>query len=180
MPVKSVQVLGVAQSVRKANEAGRVETFPAVYLGKGEQSYAGFDDKYAVCSYHRALNMSVSVAPGLTYGDNPGNIRLSHRMSLVIMANRDETGLSPDQLALTLQFAIPGKLTKDQMPKDFLSNNIIITDVVLSESQVFAEEFANMENAFGPEHVLLKCNYTIESTLNKRCFNTQCLPDGTA
>lgn len=179
LPCERAQILGVAQLVRRKEMDGKKPIhWPAVYIGKGELQYAGFDDKYSLCTYHRALNMSVSRAPGPSYGDNVGNMLLSHRMSLVMYANREEIHMNADQLALLMQFAIPEQLTKSQLPQDFARTNINITDVVLNEQQVFNEEFLNVEPFLGPEHVLLKCNYTIESTLNKRCFNTQCQPEG--
>ena len=42
------------------------------------------------------------------------------------------------------------------------------------EEQVFNEEFKNVDYFILPEHALLKCNYTIESTLSKACFKTLC------
>lgn len=179
LPCENAQILGVASLVR-TTKGGKQVTWPATYTGKGEQEFAGIDDKYDVCSYHRALNMSVGAATGATYGDVKTNVRLQHRMSLVIYAHRDKLKMSADQLALMLHFWLPESLTKDERPQDFYSVNINVSDVVLNEEAVFNEEFKNVDFFLGPEHVLLKCNYVIESVLNKRCFNTKCVADAAA
>ena len=172
LPVDNVQILGVAQLVRTERQ-GRPVTWPAVYTEKGELTYAGIDDKYAVCAYHRAMSMANQFVSG-GYGDSIGDMRLTHRMSFVVYAHRDAIGMNADQLALHLHFIIP-ELVKE-LPRHFKQVRINISDVVLNTEQVFNEEFRNVDFFLGPEHVLLKCNYTIESIINKRCFNTQCSP----
>lgn len=178
LPCEHVQILGLAQLVRREREDNKRETWPAVYAGKGDLTYAGFDDKFDLCTYHRALNMNVTKAAEQTYGDDNKLILLSHSMSMVMCGDREKLGMNADQLALLMQFAFPATL--EVLPKHFYNVNINITNVVLNEAQVFNEEFLNVEPFLGPEHVLLKCNYTIESTINKRCFNTRCQPEGAA
>ena len=167
------QVLGIAQLVTRTRDASeKTDVWPAVYKG-GDCEYAGIDDTYPVVTYHRSLKMTLSRQPKGGYGDDMPDMKMSHAMSLVIFAKKDETICSADSLAMDIQHKFPDQLTGADLPDGLKTVVININDIVLSETQVFGEEYKNVPFFLGPEHILIKVNYTIESTYRKGC-STNC------
>lgn len=168
---RPAQHLGLCQPARRKKDEKDV-TWPVEFDLNGEGADATPDDRFVWSSYHRSISMSTSRMPG-GYGDNPGNVKILHRMSLVIWAQQNKIEMSQDEISLLVHVAIPDRLKKEQHP-GITSVSFNITDVVLNIEQVFNEEFKNVDYFILPEHTLLKVNYTIESILSKACFNTLC------
>lgn len=179
-PCENRRVLGVAQGVRVEVEPsptgnGRAKIVPGVYVGNGDVEYSGFDDRYALCSYHKAVNMASTRVAGSGYGHEQPRVRLTHSMSLVICANIDQVGKDAAEMALDIQFKFPEILKAHKLPREyFTSANFNITSITLNAEQVFREEFQNETFFLGPQHALIKVNYTVESVLNKRCVPVLC------
>jgi len=164
------QVMGIAQLVTRPKD-GKDTIWPARYKGNGDCDYAGVDDNYPAVTYHRSLNMALSRVGKSGYGDAAQDTRATHNMSLVVYANKDNLDCSGDQLAMRLQQAFPDTI-KGKSGTGLKLVAININSIVLSDTQVFGEEYKNVPPFLGPEHILLKINYSIESTYDKRCFNT--------
>jgi len=180
-PCENTRILGVAQAVRvevQSTTQGvqKAKIVPGVYVGNGDVEYSGFDDRYQLCSYHKAINMSSRRVPGSGYGHEQSRIALTHNMSLVICADVDRMGKDAGQIALDIQFKFPDLLKANRLPEGFYSVAFNVTGMTLNAEQVFREEFQNENYFLGPQHALLKVNYAIESVLNKRCFPANCEP----
>lgn len=180
IPCERGNVLGLAQLYQLENAAGETSTTstkrklaPGVYRGDGEVEYAGFDDRFDLVSYHRALSMTARKQTNTGYGDD-ARVVLVHNMSLVIFADQDKIGMNADQLALSLQFIIPERLAPDQLPRDFYGVTFNLNATQLSADTVFRGEFQGVEYFLGPRHLLVRLDYTVESTVNKKCFRNNC------
>lgn len=179
-PCENRRVLGLAQAVRvevqqAAGGAQRPKIVPGVYVGNGDVEYSGFDDRYTLCSYHKGLNMTSRRLPGTGYGHEQPRVSLTHNMALVICANVDQIGKPADEMAFEIQLRFPDMLKAHNMPREYVSSVAFnITSITLNAEQVFREEFQNENYFLGPQHALLKVNYTVESVLNKRCMPVFC------
>jgi hypothetical protein len=175
-PCERKQILGVAKSIRLDSRKPKSKIVPGVYRSPNDVTYAGFDDNYSFCSYHRLNMMNARRLPG-GYGDEAGRIVLVHNMSLVICANIDDVQKTADEIALRIQFGFPDRLKPEQFPEPgFYGISFNVNSVNCNAETVFSEEFKNADFFLGPEHALLKCQYTIEATMNKRCYQKICEP----
>jgi len=172
-PCERKNILGVAQSVRLDSEIAKARIVPGIYQGIGKDVlYSGFDDKWSVSSYHKAIRTTSRRSTTGGYGDNMNDVVLTHEMQLVLMANVDEIGMTADQLALVIQMVFPDALRSTALPAGgFKAITFNVNSVTLNTEQVFREEFQNVDYFLGPEHVLVKVAYTVESILDKKCFN---------
>ena len=180
-PCQRKNILGIAHLVRQeTGKNGKPKIVPAVYKGAGlDVEYAGFDDRYSFSSYHRPQNMTARRLPG-GYGDENGRVLLSTNMQLVVCADMNAFGKSAEEIALLIQFGFPDNLKPQQFAsKDFYGVAFNVNSITLSAEQVFREEFQNVDYFLGPHHALLKCSYSIEATINKRCFKMICEPSKT-
>jgi hypothetical protein len=171
-PCERRNVLGVAQSVRLDSGKDRSRIVPGVFKAPNDVIYAGFDDNYALCCYHRIDTMTPRKVAG-GYGDNE-KILLSHNMQLVVCANTVVVKKDAAEIALNIQFAFPERIKPGEPGFDSIAFNV--NSINLNAEQVFAAEFKNVPFFLGPEHALLKVQYTIESTMNKRCYEKICQP----
>ena len=166
------QMLGIAHLAKRSRETGPEEVWPAVYQGHGESIYAGAEDTYTATVYHRALGVTVAKAATGGYGRKAADDIARHRMTMVVFANRDAIGKSPDELAMHVLQLLPATLASAELPKIVKYVAITATDIILSEEQVFGEEYRNVQYFIKPEHLLMKINYTIEGVLKPNCLNT--------
>lgn len=173
---KRKNLLGVAAAVRlDGGSVQKPKIVPGVYKGKGlGVQYAGFDDKFSLCGYHKALRTSSRRKPNSGYGDAADDVILTHEMVLVLFANTDEIGMTADQMDLMLRFVFPDTLKQHDLPKYFKAIGFNVNSTTLNNEQVFREEFQNVDFFLGPEHALIKVAYTVDSVLDKKCFQPSC------
>lgn len=165
-----VQAMGIVQLVRREKD-GKETVWPGKKVD-GNFEFAGVDDDYNAISYHRILALRPTTVTSSGYGDSRGKTKNAVSMCMVLFAKHDCVNMPSEVLALQIQGVLPEQLT---IP-NFSSTLINLNDIVLNEKQVFDEEYKNVTYFIGPEHILLKINYTIESTFQKGCFN-KCEPN---
>jgi hypothetical protein len=166
------QLLQVAQLCKRISQGEKEQVWPAEFSESGEGTYAGVDEDYDLIIYHRAIGMQVSAATTGRFGSEVGDTKNSLQMCMVVYSNRKAQKLSKEELAMKIQAGFPDQLTGKSKPKNIKTLNINITGFVLNEEQVFNEEYKNVDYFLRPENILIKVNYTIESTFSKRCFKT--------
>lgn len=175
-PCERRQNLGVVKLVRlNSDRSPKPKTVPGVYeIGTKNVNTYVIDDRFSLTSYFRLIGMNARRVPG-GYGDENGRVVLTHNMALVVAANMEDIGLRDDEIALAIQFGFPERLSQDQLPaRDFYSIVFNVNTIAVAVEQIFREEFTNVDFFLGPEHALLKVNFTIESTMNKKCFSNIC------
>ena len=148
------------------------KSFPAIVEKNGEAKPIDIgENTFEV--YHRCISIqsSPSNKPGFGRALNPLSVKM--KMCMILFSDITKTKLSPDELALQVHGLIARKNLKSII--DGVKNtSILINDTILNETQVFGEEFKNIDFFLGPEHSMIKINYTVESTVNQKCFNTVC------
>lgn len=164
--ISGIKVYGLAESI--ARKTGTVtEVFPGVIDNDGEIKYVGIDDLNSVIIYHKANALGVrNSTQNRGFGDDLNALINAYSLSMIVYMDRKKTKLSADQLFLYIQSNIPSEI-KMSPYKQIL---IQISTVILNSQAVFDSEYKGSENPLPANHSLMQINYTIESTLQKRCF----------
>lgn len=123
--------------------------------------------------YHRVISITASQSNRAGFGRSLNPLQVKMKMCMVIFSDTTITKTPADVMALQIFSIIERKHLKAIAP-GVKNTSILINDTILNDSQVFGEEFKNVDNFLGPEHSLIKINYTVESTVYQKCFNTLC------
>lgn len=174
--VKHSSFFRLAQQVKEKKVNDDKEKIAPYIYDKGDFQYSGVDDDKDIIVYHRADNIiATKIARQGGYGDGDNDRLYSVRTSMVVFANRNVFKCTTDELALEISAYMPGLLSKAQSAEARLKQcTITINEIVLNAERVFNEEYKNVDYFIQPEHIYFKINYTIESTLNAKCFNKKC------
>lgn len=164
------KVIGLAQSLPK-NSGEKIQLLPSYVNNDGEANYVGPEEDYDLIIYHRITSILVTRANLKAYGDTRQLDANVAKIGLVVFGRRDKLKLTNDELAILLQASMPQAATKEILKQlQFQAANINLTEIVLTDLQVFQEEFQNVTYFLKPEQFLFKINYTIESAFLKECF----------
>lgn len=166
------KLAGIAQRMTRVSDDVAM-IMPCFVNDDGEGEYVGPDCTYSLMTYHRVNTMTTAPANVRSFGDSQRAEGNRADMSMVVFARRDMLRLSSDDLAIKIQSAFPEALEKEiRLYLKLYAANISIQNIILSDLQVFREEYENVAYFLKPEQFLLKVNYTIESAFDKGCFTT--------
>lgn len=161
------KLFGISEPAPRIDGAGESE-YPQIFDLNGDGTYAGIDDTQPLILYHRKQNLTISQAPGRSYGDNPPGDVNTYAMTMVVFFKRRELQMEGDELAQYIRRNLPGDVSN----KNFHYLSVTVNTVVLNSQQVFRTEYSgNVKYFLKPEHALIAINYTIEGTPKMACFN---------
>lgn len=155
----------------RGDNASDLKTQPAVKIN-GEYQVIAFELRDFI-AYHRITGMTFTPSTKQSWGKQKNPIVVRLKISLVIFYNQQKLKLQPDEMAMSIQEFFP-KLDIKSLTEGVKNTGFTINEAVLNHTQVFADEFKNIDPFYGPEYTFLKINYTAESTVSNKCFNTIC------
>ena len=169
-----IELNGIARTIvdpKSAEEKGGI-SFPGTIDFTGECKEIELENK-AIVVYHKCISIQTSQSNKQGFGRSLNPLTVKMKMCIVVFSDTTKTKLSADQIALNIHGIIPRESIKSILT-GVKNTSILINDAILNESQVYSEEFKNVDSFLGPEHSLIKINYTVESTVSQKCFNTIC------
>jgi len=132
--------------------------------GKGspmvDEKPVGFDDSYALQSYHRLGDVAVTYSSG--YGDQQNTVN-TFQVSMLVFNNKKQTKLNTDEIAMIVQSVLGNKKIN--------SVRILPTRIILNSQQIFTTEYRGVPYPFDEDFSLMQINYTVEVTFKSGCFD---------
>lgn len=163
----SSQLFGLSRLVPQ--EQGQL---PAVVDHNGNGTFAGFDDRYPVVLYHRAISMTdAQVEDIATFGDGLTHHQSIYRMRCVVYADRDRLKMYGENLAGMI---LSSMRISTRGNSDGLLN--ITTDTFscdLDPVRVFTEEYALPQSQFNLpiNAAYFAINYNLNIEYNTTCID---------
>jgi len=153
----------IAESVLKGTEYS-----PYLIDKFGEGKSVAIDTTVPVIIYHKVIDV-VCQGGKNGVGDDLGDLINTYNCSCIVYLNRKKTGLTPDELFLSIQNQFPSGM------KFSPYKNIVIRvqRVILNSMQVWSSEYqGGVQFNLPADSNLFAINYQIESTFKKGCFVT--------
>lgn len=116
-------------------------TIPSIVDSSGNGEFTGFDSRYPLVSYHRAVGMTeVELQSNQSFGDGDTQHIQVYRMRCVVYADRNIVKMNPENLASMVQNAIRKDWKGDVDGLTSVSTNTFSCD--LDPVRVFVEEYS--------------------------------------
>lgn len=131
-----------------------------------EEKYIGIDDTFKAQAYHKQLTISSTTVPLSGYGDNEQSLQNSYSMALIVFFNEEKCGFSADKLYTFIQTSITGRL-KGQ---GYKSVRVSVVNAILSDAQVWAQEYGQTPYKLAGPQRLIQVNYNIVMVYNPECI----------
>lgn len=146
---------GIA-TIRKSGQ----KRFPEI-----NERIVGIDDTHAMTAYHRELTLAVSQQPN-GYGNNE---RIVHTYGMALFLFFDSKRMAKkEDVIFIIQSAMPQRI--DHKTK------IVINNAILSDEQVFSQEYTGSDFRLGFQQHFIQFNYQIQMVLDKNCL-PKCVGD---
>lgn len=156
---------------QQRNNNPKSDWLPATMDRQGEGGYVGIDDEYAVRLYHKINSISCTLS-SKGMGRSPGEQRNVYNISIIVFLNRKRSVYYPDEIVQLIQAWFPDSIKLEP----YSSINIFFQNVILSDLQVYNQEYKTEVFLLKPEHNLFLINYQVETVFKKFCFKN--CPEG--
>ncbi len=131
------------------------------------------DDSIPVQIYHRTLQIGYTDEAAKSYGDD-GNTSKKEiaQMALIAMATRSIIRLTPEELEGAIMSGMPSAIANATTSQLKLKSCVIRpVSSVLDPVAVYLTEFRTQQYDLGPNALMIRLNYNIESTYKTPCFD---------
>lgn len=146
---------------------------PVVCDNYDDDQFITPDDTFPLIIYHRTIQIGYADEPLKSYG-NDGNTakKETAQMALIAYGTRSIIRLTPEELEGAIMSGMPSAIANTTTTQLNLKSCVIRpVNSVLDPVSVYLAEYRTPQYDLGPNALMIRLNYNIESTYKTPCFD---------
>jgi hypothetical protein len=162
---------GIAVDVSRRNDAGAIETFPAIMDRDYEAQPVSVDDSYPLIIYHKVNNKTYAIDKK-QFGDRFTYMVETSQVKMLVYGKYAKLKLSREQLEALITSNFPDNISAATLAPYKLDNMAItLKGSNLNTTAVFNEEYKGIPLFLSAEDILFSISYTIDTKYRKECIS---------
>lgn len=166
---KGSSLNGIAYTLLKDKD----NSLPGVIDHKGNATYVGIDDKYALMVYHKIISTVPKKAEKQRqFGDGNPQTVITNTMSLMVFSNREKLKLTQEALANYIVASIPVNIDSTILLKESLIEcTIDVLKIDFNSTALYKREYLK-ESQLKTNQILFEVSYQIVYAFKTGCIKT--------
>lgn len=167
----NISLHGISKQVLRTDTNDETQ-IPLYVDYTGEGSFNAIDDRFALCIYHRCLNLNFQPETNIQFGDGQDFSRETAQMAVFIYGNRRKLKMTQETVISLVSSSLP-----DTLSQSFITNIAGFSSGFISAASspndslaAWRQEFVNLPYVLPPEQFFVQLNYTIETIIQKSCI----------